>query len=347
MARKKRAPIHPGAYASRTGSKKGKAAGRITKIGGIATIAAKTPSVNHPAAAGRRPRGAPPPREQRPGPEQPDDHTRNRPEQNEADRPLPVRCNKAAACAVPDAQPSKRKDAGTEDEGQPGQHDGGSPEDQRVRIVRVYSGQSILTLTLQLAHQSLALVDIEPGRVARLGVFGRAPRRLRRRQHAADTRIARDPFEDGLRPSPNTKRLDRGGTRRPVEDAVAEWTMREDSDFQLRSEREDSTLRLAAERIVGGLDHVEASRRHQVTKIVEAARVIVGRSDRIDLPLPFQFLEQAQLRRPVDEVVDLVDLDAAKQAQSLIGLLPAFRRAAGPDLAGDYRPISATLERLR
>src|SRR6202022_2346632 len=38
---------------------------------------------------------------------------------------------------------------------------------------------------------------------------------------------------------------------------------------------------------------------------------------------------------------------AAKQAQGLIGLLPAFRRAAGPDLAGDYRPISATLEGLR
>jgi len=53
--------------------------------------------------------------------------------------------------------------------------------------------------------------------------------------------------------------------------------------------------------------------------------------DRIDLPLPFQLLEEPKLRRPVDEVVDLVNLDAAKQAQRVIACSRPSDGPARPD----------------
>src|SRR5439155_11869458 len=85
---------------------------------------------------------------------------------------------------------------------------------------------------------------------------------------------------------------------------------------------------------------------HQVAEVIESARVVVRRADGVDLPLPFQLLEHAELRRPIDEVVNLVNLDAAEQAQRVVRLLPTLRRAAGPDFGGDHRLISPPLEGL-
>src|ERR1700737_32619 len=55
-----------------------------------------------------------------------------------------------------------------------------------------------LSISPQLPRQSLALIRIEPGWVARLPVFGRAAGRLGRGQHATDARIAGDPLQNSL-----------------------------------------------------------------------------------------------------------------------------------------------------
>src|SRR5207237_3589921 len=78
----------------------------------------------------------------------------------------------------------------------------------------------------QQRNESLALIRIEPGQVARSRVLSRAARRFCRGQHARDAQIARDPLEDGLRPGLNAKGLDRLRTRCPVEHAEAERTVR-------------------------------------------------------------------------------------------------------------------------
>src|SRR5712691_3020393 len=52
-------------------------------------------------------------------------------------------------------------------------------------------------------------------------------------------------------------------------------------------------------------------------------------------------------RTTVDCLLNLVNLDAAKQAERVIGLFPPFRRATRPDLGGDDHLISPALEDLR
>src|ERR1700704_5825070 len=96
-------------------------------------------------------------------------------------------------------------------------------------------------------------------------------RRLRRREHATNARIAGDPLKNGLRPRANAKGLERIRTQWPVEHAVAERAMGEDPQAEFGGHGKHSLLRLAAARIVGDLDHVEASRPHQVAEIVETA----------------------------------------------------------------------------
>ena len=72
----------------------------------------------------------------------------------------------------------------------------------------------------------------------------------------------------------------------------------------------------------------------------------MGRPDRHHLPFPLQRFEHLELRFPIHQVMHLVNLDPPEQPEGMLCLLPAVRRAAGPDLGGDDRLIAATSQRF-
>src|ERR1700730_16115407 len=94
-----------------------------------------------------------------------------------------------------------------------------------------------LSISPQLPRQSLALIRIEPGWVAGLRVFGRAARPFRRREHAADARITRDPLQHGLRRGLDPQLSQHPLVEGSVKHTEAEWAMDQHAEAQLRSQR--------------------------------------------------------------------------------------------------------------
>ena len=122
-----------------------------------------------------------------------------------------------------------------------------------------------------------------------------------------------------------------------IENAESQGAMNEYAETELRRKGKDTLFRIAQSRIVWQLDHVQTARPHDITKLVEGARQVVGRAHSNHLPLPFELLEHLELRAPANQVVHLVDLDSTEEAQRMLCLGPALRCAAGPDLGGDDR----------
>src|ERR1700724_3158307 len=93
-----------------------------------------------------------------------------------------------------------------------------------------------LSISPQQPRQSLALICIEPGWIAGLRVFGRAARRFRRREHAADARITRDPLQHGLRRCLDLELGEHPSFDWSVKHTEAEWAMDQHAEAQLRSQ---------------------------------------------------------------------------------------------------------------
>src|SRR5205823_3187376 len=169
---------------------------------------------------------------------------------------------------------------------------------------------------------------------------------FRRSQDAADARVAGDPFEDCLRNRLDPKLLKDTRVRTPVEHTEAQRAVDQNAQPEFGGQGQDASLGIAEPRIVWQLDHVDPTCLHDVAELSEQARQVMRRTKDHDLPLPFQLLEHPKLGLPGDEVVQLVDLDAAEQLQRMSRLGAAFGGAPRPDLGRDHGLRPAAVQRF-
>src|SRR5205823_13883459 len=82
-------------------------------------------------------------------------------------------------------------------------------------------------------------------------------------------------------------------------------------------------------------------------ELAERRRGIVRDAEPVDLAGLPRLLEQRQLLLPRDEIVDLLELDAAEPAELRVELLLPLGGRTSPDLLGDDRSFAALAQRVR
>src|SRR5581483_4479671 len=129
----------------------------------------------------------------------------------------------------------------------------------------------------------------------------------------------------------------------PKQLALAERTHDDHRHPELGRERQQ--LALALVRVVRELDRLEAARPHRLGELAEGSCVPVSDADAADPTGGPLILEPRQVLAPGDEIVDLLDLDAAEPAELSAELLTALGCGRRPDLRGDVGSVAAALER--
>src|SRR4051812_31868275 len=184
---------------------------------------------------------------------------------------------------------------------------------------------------------------VEPRRRAGGRVLVHAPGSCGRRDRDVAAGVAQHPLEQRLRPgldAERAQRLEVAVARRARDEAApaAERAHDDDAEPELVGERQDLALDLALVRVVGDLDRRYPPAAHDARKLAERRRAVVRRTDRDDGAAVAGVLEQRQALLPVNEVVDLVQVDAtAVPAERALHLALGLGVVGRPDLRRDDR----------
>jgi hypothetical protein len=98
-------------------------------------------------------------------------------------------------------------------------------------------------------------------------------------------------------------------------------------------------------RVVGQLDALDPGLAHRLGELVEGARLVVRDADPADAALAALALEPFEVLAPEDEVVHLLDVDAAVPVELPPELLASLLDRVGPDLRRDGGAFAPSLER--
>jgi hypothetical protein len=98
------------------------------------------------------------------------------------------------------------------------------------------------------------------------------------------------------------------------------------------------------ERVQGHLNDVEPPGSQGTLELAEGRRAPVRDADPVDSSIRLLLLEPWQVLLPGDEVVHLLDLDAAEESMLLLVLPLALRDVRRPDLRRDGRPVAPSLQ---
>src|SRR5947209_19043777 len=95
--------------------------------------------------------------------------------------------------------------------------------------------------------------------------------------------------------------------------SLGEWTHDNDTQTKIGGQRQDLTLNLTLQRIIGNLDGGNATRQHDALQFSKEGTTIVRGTNCVHLSGIAQSLQHREMLLPEHQVVDLVKTDVLVQ----------------------------------